>query len=122
MTTLTVEREVRCAKCGGRISANTEVDYLHAAGGFKPEYRHLQCPEKKKTAGRTPTQQIDHDDLFALRKCSREGPRWVEGVKWTRESVNHCGKTFSFPKGDRVPRRCPECDAEWSTIAFWEAA
>ena len=116
--------ETRCEDCGGRIRVGEEIHYLSAVGGLRPESRHVVCPEKKTTTtnARRPARQIDHDGLFAMRKCSREGPGWSENVKWTRGHMNVCGKSFTFPKGQRVPTSCPECGAGWSTVAFWEAA
>ena len=75
---LTVDREVRCAACGGRIKPNTEVDYLHAAGEFKPEYRHLKCPEKKmKTVGPSLRAVPDPEEWLDWANCAQCQTLWT---------------------------------------------
>lgn len=116
--------ENRCVSCGGYIKVGDDIKFFPPVNGMKGEAHHVVCPEKKPLTTRTrePARQIDHDELFDLRKCSREPVPYDPNVRWTRGHMNVCGKVFSFPKGSRIPPRCPECEADWASHAFWEAA
>jgi hypothetical protein len=121
---LVSNRETRCEDCGGRIPEGTEIEYLPAAGQFKPESRHLVCPEKKKSptplhASRAGRQELDRDGLFALMECSRGPVAYDPDVKWVRKHTVSCGQVTAIRKGQPVPSGCPYCGAPW---AAWEAA
>lgn len=118
---VTLKYPSKCELCNQAIPAGTEVTWIGGESGSGFSHVHITCPDpaQKKIRERRSRQEIDHDGLFEVFRCSREPVPYDPSVRWVRKHTVSCGQVTAVRRGDRVPSVCPYCDARW---AEWEAA
>lgn len=110
---ITLQYPSKCVICKEALAAGTEVSWIADEAGSGFSHAHITCPDPTRP-GRPTLLFRDSEELFVVRRCSRQGQRWNPTVKWERKHMNICGKETAFPRGYPVPACCPYCEAPWA--------